>query len=834
MGRSRRSGKANQSAAKAIGILLLGGFAIWLLAQIWLFLLAAAGLALLGWLGWTVAMKLRDAPRPVQLQEAKTPSVAPKPQSPYRALVLVAPNSFDDPARTEAAAISVFEAWLQDLPMAPRHAAALVRSLQLRRRSVGRLLSEVVERQASWQESPARKGQPIGQPPFSLEAAIQSPASVESIRSDSRYIASCAPCQGKGVVTCPSCQGTTKGICSECSGSGKAYGIAKNGSRRVMNCKSCSGGKEDVRCRSCVGGVTTCTSCKGSGRIERWLEVIETLRFDIQVEPDGDVTRAFRWGKDGVAAARSEVEKDAAVMGEVSAEGTLSIDAVRKIVPADWLATHWKDIQPRLRGQEVVRRQSFWLLDVPSVEISYGLPGSPPTQISFEGRQLLAPPASLETQLAPRADRIRLLRYVLAGVLIVLPFVYMLRGVYFLNRGLAALWIGVALLAVVLDGFVRTATLGMKQARHWAVAAAVVTLGACACAFVLEPSVRSVRRQLAAGRLQDAERELHAIDAEERGSQRELWSELRLAQVQQATDLASAAKASERLAEGTPQIRAANQHMLKLGQAAVQQALIAHDADLADKVVAQLATSLRKSPEQEPFLAATRELKALVAEQRLAGCAAELCRFLRAREADQAARTPDRMERLERLRASLLQALEFREQSGEAKLERLKRLRTHEAYATLLANESDDEVIGPKASQAMAWAAAQRGKVPLLGEERSVVAELLGASDQAAPTLAATRAHVSVTAVLRQGRCSGLYLVGDSKDARVLDDGAHASATAMLLSQAFGHPVPIPPRPQQANGRRVRSMRRVEGTTPVVARWSGEGLVELRIGESTP
>lgn len=172
MGRSRRSGKANQSAAKAIGILLLGGFAIWLLAQIWLFLLAAAGLALLGWLGWTVAMKLRDAPRPVQLQEAKTPSVVPKPQSPYRALVLVDPNSFDDPARTEAAAISVFEAWLQDLPMAPRHAAALVRSLQLRRRSVGRLLSEVVERQASWQESPAHKGQPIAQPPFSLEAAI--------------------------------------------------------------------------------------------------------------------------------------------------------------------------------------------------------------------------------------------------------------------------------------------------------------------------------------------------------------------------------------------------------------------------------------------------------------------------------------------------------------------------------------------------------------------------------------------------------------------------------------------------------------------------------------
>lgn len=831
MGRSRRSSKANQSAAKAIGILLLGGFAIWLLAQVWLFLLAGAGLALLG---WTVAKQLRDAPSAIQLQEAKAPSAAPKPQSLYRALVPVAAHSSDDPARTEAAAIAVFEAWLQDLPMAPRHAAELVRSLQLRRRSVGRLITEAVERQASWQESPARKAQQAVPPPLSLEAAIRSSASVESIRSDSRHVAACAPCHGEGVVTCPSCRGSAQGICSECNGSGKAYGIAKNGSRRLMNCKSCSGDKDDVRCRVCVNGVTSCTACKGSGRIERWLEVTETVRFDIQVEPDGDVTRAFRWGKDGTAATRSEVEKDAVVMGEVSAEGELSIDAVRKIVPADWLATHWKDIQPKLNSQEVVRRQSFWLLEVPSVELSYGLPGASPVQLSFEGRRLLAPPASLDTQLEPRADRIRLLRYVLAGVLFALPFAYMVRGVYFLNRGLAALWLGVALLAFALDGFVRAATLGLKQARRWALSAAIATLGVCVCAFVLEPSVRSVRRQLAAGNLQDAQRELHAIDADKSGAHQELWSALQLAQVQQATDLTAAAKASERLAEGTPQSHAASQHLLKLGQAAVEQALSARDLERADKVVAQLVASLRKSPDQDPFLAATRELKAQVAEQRLSDCAAELCRFLQAREAVQASPTAERAGRVERLRTSLLQSLEFSEQQGEAKLERLKRLRRQEAYAAVLAKQSDDDVIAPKAAQAMAWAAAQRAKVPLLGEERSIVAELLGVRNTEASTLSATRTHVSATAILRQGRCSGLYLVGDTKDARVLDDGAHAAATASLLSQAFGRSVPMPSRPQQSNGRAVRSIRRFEGTTPVISRWSSAGLEELRIGEATP
>lgn len=834
MGRARRGGAANASGAKAIGILLLGGFAIWVLAQIWMFLLAAAGLALAGWLIWTVTRKLRDvSPRP-HIEVASAPSKAPIPETLYRALVPVDAKVFADTAQTESVAIAVFEAWLQDLPFAPRRAAGLIRSLQLRKRSVGRLLSEIVDRTAEWKEAPARAGAVESSAGLSLEAALRSTTSAAAIGEQSRHVTNCAPCAGLGVVTCPVCLGTTRGVCPECNGEGKAYGIAKNGSRRRMNCKSCNGGKDAVTCSRCTNGKASCSVCKGGGRIEKWLDVSETVRFDVQVEPDGNATRAYRWGKDGVAASRSEIEQDATVAGEVSADGALSIDAVRSTAPQDWLSMHWQGIQPKLKGTELVRRQSLWLLDVPSVELSYALPGATPTVLSLEGKRLLAPPSTLDSQFAPRAERIRILRYVLVGVLCMLPLAYMVRGAYFVNGWLAATWGCMAMQALALERFYRMATLGLSQARSWAIGAAVIAVALCGSAMALEPSARSVRRQLAAGQLQLAETELRALDAKGQGRQRALWLELWSAQMRQTKDLASATEALARIPDDSAGIREANQHVLTLGQAAVEQALAVHDLAAADRAVSDLSAALRKGAESDRLQSETAELRARLATQRLADCTDNVCRLNRSREVEQIASNPQRRQQLEHMRSTILAALEFREQPGEARLDRLLRLRRHLAYAALVARESADEGITPVAERAQAWATREREKVPMLGEERAIVAELLVAPDRGTATLTAHRNHVFATAVLKNGRCAGLYLVGDAKAARAIDDGDHAMGTAALMTQTFGRAVAMPTPPRSANGRPVRVTRRVEGATPIVARWDGDHLVELRVGDAAP
>jgi hypothetical protein len=77
-----------------------------------------------------------------------------------------------------------------------------------------------------------------------------------------------------------------------------------------MNCKV-GKAKGELPCTSCTLGQVTCISCSGSGRLVRWLEAVETARVDIQIEPDGQMTRAFTWGRDGTPASRAEIEADA-------------------------------------------------------------------------------------------------------------------------------------------------------------------------------------------------------------------------------------------------------------------------------------------------------------------------------------------------------------------------------------------------------------------------------------------------------------------------------------------------------------------------------------------
>ena len=238
--------------------------------------------------------------------------------------------------------------------MAPRDPSAAVRSLELRFRQIGRLVSDVAERKVEWRETAYAGATPSSAPPISAETADPWAMPPEALRSASHHIANCDRCSSRGSVSCASCNGTTKAKCAECNGAGKMYGYASNGSRRLLNCKSCKG-KGEIKCTACTKGQVQCPACHGSGRLERWLDVVETFRADVQIEPDGELTRAFTWGTDGTPSTRSEIETDAKIACEMSSPGLLSRADLARSVSQEWLNANWERLQPKVHDGDAQR-----------------------------------------------------------------------------------------------------------------------------------------------------------------------------------------------------------------------------------------------------------------------------------------------------------------------------------------------------------------------------------------------------------------------------------------------------------------------------------------------
>jgi hypothetical protein len=187
--------------------------------------------------------------------------------------------------------------------------------------------------------------------------------------------------------------------------------------------------------------------------------------MDVQVEPDGEETRAFTWGQDGSLATRDDVHADAAIAVEVVADGRLELSAVEKHTPDDWLGIHWKSLQPRLGVAEVVARQRFWLLDLPSIEILYSTGRGEPGAISLEGYRMLAPPVSEDRIFRRRASTLAAWKWVLAAVACGVAAVALSLG---LPRAQLALSVGGSVIgSLAVYGAVLTATMGRRVALLW-------------------------------------------------------------------------------------------------------------------------------------------------------------------------------------------------------------------------------------------------------------------------------------------------------------------------------------------------------------------------------
>jgi hypothetical protein len=618
--RRRRS----TSGDAALGIVVVAGIAV---AALGIYFVIAGAVALIGWLIAVAAKReVRGVASPVEATVA--PSAAVPPEQLYHVVRAVEPAVFDEPGRLEAAAKDVFSAWARQLPKAPREPREAVRGLHLRRRLIGRLTTKLDGRRFAWRAAPyTGRERTVGGPPLD-PAGLDAYRPPSDLRARSRYLELCRRCGGDGRLACAACGGAARVTCAACEGAGKVHGVTANGARRLLNCKTCKG-KSTVSCDGCARGQIDCPSCERSGRIEHWLEVEGGPRDgDVQVEPDGHVTRAFPWGKDGVPASDAEIEKDARIMCTASKRGLLTLEDLPPEVTAEWRTTHWQAIQARLQPGERVVSQTFAFLEVPSVEVTYGV-GSESQSIELEGLRLLAPPISTDALFHARAAALRRLAVALAVVPLLVGFVYIARGTYFLNGYTlgAVLWAAVA--AAVIYGVFWHATLWCG-ARKWLALAIPPTVAAAALAILAEPSAADARRFIDAGELERAEAELSALGDPGDGELAPLWADVHLARALATKTCAAASGMVAKIGANAPQRAKAEAHADALAVVEIEAALGERRSDAA-------AASLRCASDTLRAGAAGRRAHARIQADVAKSCLAArdwACVFARATDVD--------------------------------------------------------------------------------------------------------------------------------------------------------------------------------------------------------
>jgi hypothetical protein len=227
-----------------------------------------------------------------------------------------------------------------------------------------------------------------------------------------------------------------------------------------------------------------------------------------------------------------------------------------------------------------------------------------------------------------------------------------------------------------------------------------------------------------------------------------------------------------------------------------------------------------------------RALRAEAYDQTAAACKDVVCRFVAARSADAAQASPARAEALSAARQEVLAALDPKEASDPDALRRLRALRAAASLGGAVLAAAPDEELSKKATAAAATVDAELSKVLLIGAPVALVNEVLARPTDGSPLTGWRELEgVAVYPADIADRCTGLYVVGAAAGLRSLL--GKEPGLRRLLAQATGRPAAaIPGRPKSPKQHDVSTW--TEGSTKVSARWSGEVLMELRIGDAAP
>jgi len=324
--------------------------------------------------------------------------------------------------------------------------------------------------------------------------------------------------------------------CTDCSGQGKAYGYASNGSRRLLNCKSCRG-KDAIDCSLCRRGIATCNECDGSGRIQRWLEIEQWQRQTVNTHPQSAVHQLL-WR---IAPTDFEVARDTEIVAEIRQPRRITRDDAPN-VPSLWFDL----LAPTLEHGERIADQHLRIARFPTYAVRYRL-GREVDHATFSGRSL-APPSTDNSLLAKRASRLRWLQLLLCAIAMLVMLFSLGRGTFYWSPAtLVSLMFSIAAM-VAIHGAVADASGRRRSVRVWLIAVALFTFIAVLSAIVALPRLAHAQKLLAATQLDAAEQELTALGDD---APPETWSELQLARIRQTSDIENARTILQKIATGT-------------------------------------------------------------------------------------------------------------------------------------------------------------------------------------------------------------------------------------------------------------------------------------------
>ena len=226
------------------------------------------------------------------------------------------------------------------------------------------------------------------------------------------------------------------------------------------------------------------------------------------------------------------------------------------------------------------------------------------------------------------------------------------------------------------------------------------------------------------------------------------------------------------------------------------------------------------------------DLRADALDQKARGCPDTPCRFISLRAANAARASPARAQALDAARRQVLTELTPPDAAAVDPVKRFHAFHGAASSANALLAATPDGELAEKAKAAVAAEQSELAKITLIGSPVALVGEVLQ-RPEGNRSLTGWHDLNGIAAYLSDsgGRCVGLYLIGVEKGMRSLV--GREAGVRRLLAQATGRAAAsIPPHPKSS--KEHETSRWMEGSTQVMARWNGEALMELRIGDATP
>jgi hypothetical protein len=724
--------------------------------------------------------------------------------------------------------------WAKSILGAPRRLDRLVYLLKQEEEDFVRVATEIHRRELVEQRAPAAPDAPRRPAAMFMDPRSLDPWSItpDELRRLSEHVDACAGCQGTGASACVSCGASGQTPCATCGGAGRAQASG-------AQCALC-GGHGRINCPVCSArGMISCSGCSGSGLQAVWLTFTQDARLDVRLVPQTALSNLYPQLVENRILTRSDLAPFVVHVANL-ASGAIGPGAL-PTGEHERLATHGPAIDPRL---ERVSQQQYVRFGAVRRELGFEMVG-------MRGRIVLAG-ARCAVEAGPdalRPIRLRLAAWVVATVLLALVmtmFYFAVRGPVPYARGSNVALTLLFLMATIagsamLGALLRMVGLHMRLQRPLIVERVypllfAVTIG---LVFVVRALARpSVAQARAAIDAKDASRAAIVIDAlEATGADPDelgmLRDELDFLQVQALAGDARLARLDELASQGGVRAadcaRLARDERIQRVRAMVQQGKLAQAFELSDQL---FLGADKEAPE-------VMEVRALVFDTEYAQCGADPCRYIAARKAEKANPTADRKQRTRALHTKLSMSLDIPTRAGDTPLQRLVRARELDATAKAVAPAAGGEQdLEDKVKAAQRWVETERRAVPLLGSDRAVVEELVGKLEEADGKLRVVVQGVAVYVVMdpKRDTCSGVYIVGETKDAR--QQGLQSELLpSLFLAKALGQRAEVKKpadHPPTARGPTPTETSWKEGSVPVTARWRDGVFVELRVADANP